>query len=188
MTKIVSMILSVGQNGLIGRKDKLVWKSKEDLNYFKSKTYMQPCIFGATTFYGLPKYPLVNRLNIVLDNSQKEEITADNRGWVTCNSFECALLFCENYDEVFVCGGRSIYEYALNYNFANRIYLTRVYSKELEELSNSKNEDLVYFDIDKYVHNCQVWNLSTTQLVESNPNNPLFIKFELYEKIEKDKF
>lgn len=63
-----------------------------------------------------------------------------------------------------------------------------MYSKELEELSNSKDEDLVYFDIDKYVHNCQVWNLSTTQLVESNPNNPLFIKFELYEKIEKDKF
>ena len=76
MTKIVSMILGVGPNGLIGRKDKLVWKSKEDLNYFKSKTYMQPCIFGATTFYGLPKYPLVNRLNIVLDNSQKEEINA----------------------------------------------------------------------------------------------------------------
>lgn len=188
MTKNVSMILGVGPNGLIGRKDKLVWKSKEDLNYFKAKTYMQPCIFGATTFYGLPKYPLANRVNVVLDNSQKEEITADNRGWVTCNSFECALLFCENYDEVYVCGGRSIYEYALKYDFITKIYLTRLYSKKLEELSKSKDEDLIYFDIDKYVHDWPVWNLSATQVFESNEDDPLCIKFELYEKNRKVEF
>lgn len=188
MTKNVSMILAVGPNGLIGRKNKLVWKSKEDLNYFKAKTYMKPCIFGATTFYGLPKYPLANRVNVVLDNSQIKDITADNRGWVTCNSFECALLFCENYDEIFICGGKSIYEYALKYDFVNRIYLTRVYSKGLEELSNSKDDDLVFFDIDKYVHNWTVWNLNETQVLESNEDNPLKIKFQLYEKDEKDKF
>lgn len=188
MTKNVSIILGVGPNSLIGRKDKLVWKSKEDLNYFKTKTYMQPCIFGATTFYGLPKYPLVNRVNIVLDNSQKEEITADNRGWITCNCFESALLFCENYDEVYICGGRSIYEYALKYDFVNKIYLTRLYSKNLEVLSKSKDWDLIYFDIDQYIHDWSVCQLSEIQEIESDENDPLLIKFELYEKKKKDKF
>lgn len=188
MTKNVSIILGVGPNGLIGRKDKLVWNSKEDFAFFKGHTLNKPCIFGSTTFYGLPKYPLNNRINVVLDIDQKEEITADNRGWVTCNSFECALLFCENYDEVFVCGGRSIYEYALKYNFITKVYLTRLYSKKLEELSKSKDEDLIYFDIDKYIYNWPVWNLSVKQEVKSNEDDPLCIKFELYEKNRKVEF
>ena len=186
MTKNVSMILAVGPKGLIGRKNKLVWKSKEDFAFFKGHTLNKPCIFGSTTFYGLPKYPLNNRINIVLDIDQKEEITADNRGWVTCNSFECALLFCENYDEVFVCGGRSIYEYALNYNFINKVYVTRIYSKEIEEIANSNADDLIYFDVDKYICDWPLWTLN--QIQELNDDKPMSIKFEVYEKNRINKF
>ena len=180
MTKTVSMIVAIGPKGLIGRRDKLVWKSKEDFLFFKGHTVNKPCIFGSTTFYGLPKYPLKNRVNIVLDNTQKEDITADNRGWVTCNSFECALLFCENYDEVFVCGGRSVYEYALKYNFINKVYLTRIYSKEIEEVANSNDNDLICFDIDKYIYN---WScLTLNEIKKLDTDKPLSIKFEVYEK------
>ena len=114
MTKEIAAILAVGPYGVIGKGDKLIWHSKADFNHFKEKTMNWPCIFGSTTFYGLPKYPLKNRLNVVLDNKQPVGILADNRGWVTCNSFEEALLFCENYDKVFICGGKSLYSIILS--------------------------------------------------------------------------
>ena len=188
MTKTVSLIVAIGPKGVIGYKDKLLWKSKEDLNYFRIKTDNHPCVFGSTTFYGLPKYPLRNRLNIVLDDTQKEEIVADNRGWITCNSFESALLFSENYDEIFICGGKSIYEYALKYNFVNRIYLTTVSSTQLEQaVEKDKKKQLVYLNISQFVED---WNRYFLKRIEeqTDSGDTLSIKFEVYEKNDFDKF
>ena len=71
MTK-VNMIVAIGPDNVIGYKDKLAWHSKLDLQHFKEITKGCPVIFGVTTFFGLPKYPLPNRLNIVLDNSESK--------------------------------------------------------------------------------------------------------------------
>lgn len=71
-TKEIATILAVGPKNIIGKGDKLAWHSKVDFEHFKDLTNGNPCLFGATTFYGLPTYPLKNRLNIVLDNTQKK--------------------------------------------------------------------------------------------------------------------
>ena len=111
MTK-VNMIVAIGPDNIIGYKDKLAWHSKLDLQHFKEQTKGCPVIFGATTFFGLPKYPLPNRLNIVLDNSESKVFAVnavcdkkDNkwRGWVEATSVENALDFCGNFDNVFIC-------------------------------------------------------------------------------------
>lgn len=173
MTK-VSMIVAIGPNNVIGYKNKLAWHSKIDLKHFQTMTQNKPVLFGLTTFEGLPKYPLSNRLNVVLDNSQKEDITADNRGWVTCNSFECALLFCENYDEVFICGGKSIYEYVLKHNFVDCIYLTKI-NCPLED-----RDDYIKFPIDINTFcNYQSWD---AKLIETLEEDDKILEFWTYIK------
>ena len=141
MTKEIAAILAIGPKGIIGKDNKLVWKSSIDFEYFKEKTINHPCIFGATTFYGLPKYPLKNRLNIVLDNTQKENMVCDNRGWITFNSLEESYLFCENYDKIFICGGKSIYEYVLKYDLINTLYVTEITSLKLEKEAKEHLKD-----------------------------------------------
>lgn len=181
MTKYISLIVAVGPKNVIGVGDKLIWHSKKDLQYFKCTTENHPCIFGSKTFYGLPFYPLKNRLNIVLDNTQKEEITADNRGWVTCNSFECALLFCENYDEIYICGGKSIYEYALKYGFVNKVLLTRIHADWIDEMLELNNQPFVYFDVDEYL---KEWNKQILiQDTEADClGQTMCLSFEVYQK------
>lgn len=177
----VSLILAVGPKGLIGYKDKLVWRSKKDFEFFKSHTLNKPCIFGSTTFYGLPNYPLKQRINIVLDNTQEKDITADNRGWVTCDSLENALFFSENFDEVFICGGKSVYEYALKYDFVDRVYLTKISSDWLDEMIESKLDDLVFFDVDEYIKDWYRRDLAEDSEIDSL-GRKMFINFNIYSK------
>lgn len=182
MTKEIAAILAVGPYGVIGKGDKLVWHSKADFKHFKEKTMNWPCIFGSTTFYGLPNYPLKNRLNVVLDNKQPAGILADNRGWVTCNSFEEALLFCENYDKVFVCGGKSLYEYVIKNNFINTIYLTEVKSDILEEEIKQNQDDYIKLNIDfnLFEHGgwvCSSFEYPTEEDMKTDDVKVKFIKY-----------
>ena len=161
MTK-VNMIVAIGPNNIIGYKDKLAWQSKIDLEYFKLLTTGKPVIFGSTTFFGLPNYPLSNRLNIVLDNSESKVFAVNAvcdkkndkwRGWVEATSIENALDFCGNFNEVFICGGASIYKYCLENNLIDCAYITKV-SCMLEE-----RDDYIKFpfDINDYL-NYEKWD------------------------------
>ena len=177
----VSLILAIGPKGLIGYKNGLAWHSKKDFEFFKSHTINKPCIFGSTTFYGLPQYPLKQRLNIVLDNTQEKDVTGDNRGWVTCDSLENAILFSENFNEVFICGGKSVYEYALKYDFVDRVYLTKISSDKLNKMVECSIEDLVFFNVENYIKDWHRWDLSEDEEFDSLGNR-MIINFNIYSK------
>ena len=127
MTKLC-MIMAIGPEGVIGKGDKLAWHSKNDFYHFIQQTKGWPCIFGATTFYGLPKYPLKNRLNIVLDLDCEKTglVTGANGSWLETNNLDTALDLTKSYDKVFICGGKSIYKYCLDNNLIDEIYLTKI--------------------------------------------------------------
>lgn len=152
MTKVY-MIMAIGPDNVIGKGDKLAWHSKMDFIHFVRKTTGWPCIFGATTFYGLPKYPLKNRLNIVLNiECDKTELLQNENGcWIETNNIKTALEdVCKNYDKVFICGGKSIYEYCMKNNLIDGIYLTNIYTTDQsleDEIENNPN-DYVRFPID----------------------------------------
>ena len=156
MTK-VNMIVAIGPNNIIGYANKLAWHSKIDLEHFKNLTKGWPVIFGSTTFFGLPKYPLPNRLNVVLDNSDSKVFAVDAvcdrkddkwRGWIEATSVENAIDFCGNFDEIFICGGASIYKYCLEKDLIDCAYITRV-NCNLEERDNYIKFP---FDINEYLH------------------------------------
>lgn len=184
MTK-VNMIVAIGPNNIIGYKDKLVWHSKIDLNYFKEITQGKPVIFGATTFFGLPDYPLPNRLNIVLDNSESKVFAVNAicdrknnkwRGWVEATSVENALDFCGNFDEVFICGGASIYKYCIENNLIDCAYITRIFCNLQEGI------DYIKFPLDINTYfNYEKWD---AKLQKTETEDDLLLEFWKYTKIK----
>ena len=66
----VEAILAVDSNFGIAKDDKIPWKSKADLQFFKNKTINNVVVMGSKTLLSLPNSnPLSNRMNIVLTNN-----------------------------------------------------------------------------------------------------------------------
>ena len=76
-------------------------------------------IMGRNTFLSLPKGALPNRRNIVLSRSQK-----DFPGCDTYTSLEDALNHCASDEDIYIIGGASVYEQALQ--LADRLCLTEI--------------------------------------------------------------
>lgn len=61
----LNMIAAIGRNKELGRNNKLIWRTREDMEFFRNKTLKHHIIMGRKTFLSLP-YILPNRTNIVI--------------------------------------------------------------------------------------------------------------------------
>ena len=117
----ISIIAAIAENNVIGKDNDLIWYISEDLKRFKALTSGHPIIMGRKTYESLPFKPLPKRKNIVISNNSNLNFD----GAIVVNTPEEALQNCNDEDEVFICGGASIYEYFLPK--ANKMYLTEVH-------------------------------------------------------------
>jgi dihydrofolate reductase len=141
----IKMILALGPEYMIGHNGKLPWHSKEELNHFKIQTVNKPVIFGKNTFFNLPKYPLKNRLNIVLSHYIPADYVIKD-GYIQTVSLEKALEACKAYDECFICGGLNLYLQAFEKNICDEIILTLIESKKLREDYFKNSDEYVTFN------------------------------------------
>ena len=121
---MISAIVAMDKNGVIGKDGKIPWHLPKDLKYFKEKTWGHPVIMGRKSFESIGK-PLKGRTNIVV--SRDPHFEAD---CLTVNSIELAIKvakYKEGWGEIFIIGGREIYQQTMQY--WNRLYLTRVHCK-----------------------------------------------------------
>ena len=116
---MVSVIVAVAENGVIGDKNTLLWHISEDLRNFKRVTSGHPVIMGRKTFDSLGR-PLPNRRNVVITRQN-----LDIEGCDVVHSLEEALSLFSPEEELFVIGGAQIYAEAMSR--ADRFYLTRVH-------------------------------------------------------------
>ena len=116
---MVSVIVAVAENGVIGDKNSLLWHISEDLRNFKRVTSGHPVIMGRKTFESLGR-PLPNRKNVVIT---RQDIEIE--GCEVVHSLEEAIGMFPVEEEVFVIGGAQIYREALP--IADRFYLTKVH-------------------------------------------------------------
>ena len=65
---MISIIVAVAENGVIGDKNSLLWHISEDLRNFKRITSGHPVIMGRKTFESLGR-PLPNRQNVVISRT-----------------------------------------------------------------------------------------------------------------------
>ena len=119
---LVSLVVAVARNGVIGRDNDLPWRLPDDLKHFKAITLGKPVVMGRRTFESIGR-PLPGRENRVV--SRRPDFDAP--GCRVFASLEEALVGAE--PEVMVIGGGQIYAAALP--LAQRLYLTEV-DAELE--------------------------------------------------------
>lgn len=122
----INIIVSVSENWVIGKNNKLLWKLNSDLKKFKELTSGHPVIMGQKTFESLPNGALPNRTNIVLT----DDINFAAPNVVVAYNINNALLLAESYcgdsDDVFIIGGGMIYKQFLD--IADFLYLTTVHT------------------------------------------------------------
>ena len=112
-----SIIVAIGVNNVIGKGNDLPWHYSEDLKYFKKITLNHSVLMGYNTFlsiYNRLGKPLPNRTNYVL--TYENELPG---GAIPIKDIQ------ELPDEeIFVIGGRMIYEMMLPY--ADYLYITHI--------------------------------------------------------------
>jgi len=124
---LLSLIVAVADNNVIGKNNQMPWHISEDFKHFKEITLGKPCIMGRKTFESILNQlgkPLPGRTSIVVSRSG-----FDHEGAITASSLEEAITIAkkETEEEIMVIGGSQIYSLALP--MADRIYLTRVHQE-----------------------------------------------------------
>lgn len=116
---MISIIVAVASNGVIGCHNRLIWHISEDLKRFKALTIGHPIVMGRKTYESIGR-PLPGRLNIVVSRQNDLRI----EGVEVVGSIEDAVKRAGVADEIFVIGGGEIYRQALP--LADKLYMTRV--------------------------------------------------------------
>lgn len=119
---IVSLVVAVAENRVIGAHGRLPWHLPADLRHFRRLTLDHPVIMGRRTYESIGR-PLPRRRNIVV--SRDSAFPAP--GCILAASLEDALARCGEGEEAMVIGGAGIYSAALP--MAQRIHLTRVHAR-----------------------------------------------------------
>jgi dihydrofolate reductase len=117
---MISIVVAMADNGLIGRAGGLPWKLSADLRHFRAVTLGKPVIMGRRTWQSIGR-PLPSRQNIVISRDAAFRAS----GATVVDSPETALRAAEPAAEVMVIGGAEIYRAFLGQ--ARRIYLTEVH-------------------------------------------------------------
>ena len=122
---IISYIVAMSENRVIGVENKLPWSIPEDLKRFKKITSGHPIIMGRRTYDSIGRI-LPNRTNIIVTRNPYWKLD----GAITANSLEDAIekgAAAPGGEEVFVIGGGELFTQGLD--VVNKIYLTIVHEQ-----------------------------------------------------------
>lgn len=124
---ISMMVAHMAGSRAIGADNDVLWRNKIDMDRFRKCTRWHPVIMGRKTWESLPEQfrPLPMRTNIVV--SRSEEYLA--LGAILVHSLSEALATAHTApgnEEKFIIGGGELYHAGLQ--FADRLYVTRVYA------------------------------------------------------------
>ncbi|CDN33117.1 Dihydrofolate reductase [Mucinivorans hirudinis] len=117
---MISIIVAVADNGVIGCANKLIWHLSDDLKRFKRLTTGHPVVMGRKTFDSIGR-PLPNRVNIVVSRDESLDI----EDVVVVNSIDGAVGLFGTDEEIFIIGGGEIYRQSMP--LADKLYLTLVH-------------------------------------------------------------
>jgi len=168
-TMIISLIVAVAANNVIGKDNDLIWRLPKDMKYFREKTMHHHIVTGRKNYISIPqKYrPLQNRINLVLTRSTFEE-----EGCITLNSIDAAIEYAKSKGEteLFIIGGGQIYKEALDRNLIDKMYITHV--------NESFTGDTFFPTIDY-----SQWNMISKQEHSVDEKHLYSYSFAVYEKM-----
>ncbi|MDP2813555.1 MAG: dihydrofolate reductase [Erysipelotrichaceae bacterium] len=108
---MITIIVAIGHNYVIGKDGWMPWNIPEDLRHFKEKTLNHTVVMGRKTFDAIGR-PLPRRKNIVVTRDPRWHFD----GVEVIDDFELFLQKNQKSEnEIFIAGGAQIYETALPY-------------------------------------------------------------------------
>ncbi|MCG5241937.1 dihydrofolate reductase [Azospirillum doebereinerae] len=120
---LISLVVAVSANHVIGRDGGLPWHLPSDLKRFKELTFGKPILMGRKTWESLPRRPLPGRDNLVVSHSQPEG-DRDGAHWFPALDKALAWARGSGAAELCVIGGAALFRETLP--LADALHLTRV--------------------------------------------------------------
>ena len=159
---IISAIVAMSSNRVIGKDGGLPWHLPRDMKYFKKTTMGHHVIMGRESFASMGYVPLKGRTNIVLTRDPY---------WITSSavvlhSIEEALSYAYEHgeEEVFILGGGKIF--AQSMHLIEKLYLTTVISHVVGDIYFPE------FDRDE-------WQVASSEFYEADDKNEFPMRFEV---------
>ena len=119
---MLSIIVAIAENNLIGGDNKLLWHLSEDLKRFKEITMDNTLIMGRKTFASLPGV-LPGRKHIVITRDENYKVDS-NQVEIVHNIQDVINEYANNSENAFVIGGGEIYN--TTFNYCSKLYLTKI--------------------------------------------------------------
>lgn len=120
---ILSAIVAMDQNRLIGKDNSLPWHLPADLKHFKASTMNKPIVMGRKTWDSIGR-PLPGRDNIVISRDADLQIEGTYVVASIDAAIDKALSLNPEVEEIMFMGGVTIYEQVMPR--INRLYLTQI--------------------------------------------------------------
>ena len=169
MDLIISHVVAMSNNLVIGVNNDLPWSLKDDLAHFKKYTLNKIIIMGRKTFESIGR-PLPNRINYVISRTLEKIDGAD-----VFNNLEDAMKSAEEHNkkvdldnEIIIIGGGYLFKETSS--SVNKLVITRV--------DCNVNGDIYYPKIDM-----SNWKKISSESYEKDENNDYNFKIEEYLKL-----
>lgn len=164
---IVSAVVAMGKNGVIGKANKLLWHLPLEFKYFKNLTLGHHLIVGRKTFESMGR-PLPGRTTILVSQS----IQKPPAGVLLTSSIQSALALAKERgeDEVFVIGGAELYK--TGFKYFDKLYVTVV------DFDQEGDVYFPHFDLAQ-------WQEEIVHHEPISPNNSLSWTARVFIRIEK---
>lgn len=159
---MISIIVAMSENRVIGKDNKLIWHLPADLKRFKQLTMGHHVIMGRKTFESIGRV-LPGRTFIIVTRQKDFQFP----GCLVADSIEKAIELCKNDAESFIIGGAQIYNQALP--LADKIYLTQIHQ--------SFEGDVFFPEINK-----EEWNITLQENHKADEKNLYAYSFVDYER------
>jgi dihydrofolate reductase len=160
---MISFIVAMDENRVIGKDNQLPWRLPEDLKFFKRVTMGHPIAMGRKTHDSIGRV-LPGRENIVITR-QKDYKSEDCT--VVSSVEEFVKYSKKQSNEVFVIGGAEIFKET--FEFADRLYITLIH----EEFAG--DTFFPEFELSK-------WELVSNEKGLKDDKNPYDYEFRIYER------
>ncbi len=120
---MLSIIVAVSENNIIGGDNKLLWHIPEDLKRFKAITSGHSIVMGRKTFESLPGI-LPNRKHIII--TRDKSYSVDNNNVEVIHSLSEVINKYKNSSETaFIIGGGEIYAQLIH--IVDKLFLKKVF-------------------------------------------------------------
>jgi len=161
---MLSLIVAMDKNRVIGYKNDMPWHLPNDLRYFKERTTGHTIIMGRKTFDSLGRV-LPNRKHLVLTRSERQF----PEGVEAFHDIDDVLQYVNNNtdEEIFVIGGGQLFKMMLPH--VDKMYITEID----EEFAGD-----VYFPSFKDAE----WELTSKEKGPKDEQNPYDYYYLVYER------